>query len=57
MPHMDKAGGYRWYVAVNNPTDAAVSGVFRQALPAPGLSFAEQKHTVPAGGYVVLQAP
>jgi len=57
MPRMDKKGNYLWRVAVNNPTDKAVTAVFRQALQAPGLNFAQQQRTVPAGGYVILQTP
>jgi len=43
-----------WHVSVNNPTDAPVTATFQQAMRVPGLEFPTQKHTIPAGGHVVL---
>ncbi len=56
MPRTDESNRYQWHIAVNNPTDESVTTVFRQSMELPGLSFIEQEHRVPAGGYVVLSA-
>jgi hypothetical protein len=42
-------------VSVNNPTDAAVETVCRSSFAMPGLELAEQRLSVPPGGYVVLR--
>ncbi len=44
----------RWHVSVNNPTDAPVKTILRQALAAPGLAFAEQSVELAAGEYRVI---
>jgi len=54
MPRSKEGGGYRWHVAVNNPTDEAVTARFRTAMDLPGLELPPQQHTIPAGGYLVL---
>jgi hypothetical protein len=55
MPRTNPEGGYRWQVAVNNPTDEPVTATFRAGMELPGLDFAPQEHTIPAGGYVKLR--
>ncbi len=55
MPRADAAGNYTWHVAANNPTDNPITATFQQAMALRGLSFAPQQHTIPAGGYLVLQ--
>lgn len=45
----------RWHVSVNNPTDKAVTVTLRQVMELPGLSFPDQKLTLQAGEYRVLQ--
>lgn len=55
MPRADAGGDYTWHVAVNNPTNNPVTATFAQAMTLRGLGFATQQHTVPAGGYLVLQ--
>jgi len=54
MPRSNQEGGYQWHVAVNNPTDVPVTATFRRGMKVPGLEFAPQEHTIPAGGYVKL---
>lgn len=54
IPRTSANDTYQWHVAVNNPTDAPVTAVFRQGMELPGLDWPEQTHTVPAGGYLVL---
>ena len=54
MPRTREGGGYHWRVAVNNPTDQAITTDFRKGMDLPGLAFANQEHTVPAGGYMIL---
>ena len=55
MPRADAGGNYTWHVAVNNPTDSRITATFQQAMTLRGLNFSTQKHTIRAGGYVVLQ--
>jgi len=56
MPRSKKAGrGYQWHVAVNNPTDKAVTATFKAGMKLPGLTFPAVERTIPAGGYVVLR--
>jgi len=55
MPRSSKTGPkYEWHIAVNNPTDEPVTANFRRGMDVPGLEFAPQKHTIPAGGYLNL---
>lgn len=44
-----------WHIAVNNPTDHAITTTLKQAMNLPGLDFPEQKLTLQAGEYVVLR--
>lgn len=55
MPRTGPEGTYVWHVAANNPTDEDVTAEFRQSTKLPGLEFAKQEHTIPAGGHLVLQ--
>jgi hypothetical protein len=54
MPRSGPEGGYLWHVAVNNPTDEGVRAKFEVGMKLPGLDFAKQQHTIPAGAHVVL---
>jgi hypothetical protein len=51
----DRGAKDSWHVSVNNPTDAAVDTVCRSSFAMPGLELAEQRLSVPPGGYVVLR--
>ncbi len=55
MPRADALGNYTWHVAVNNPADNEITATLQQAMTLRGLNFATQQHTIPAGGYLVLQ--
>ena len=58
MPKSSKTGPkYAWHIAVNNPTDQAITANFRRGMDLPGLEFAPQEHTIPAGGYLNLTQP
>lgn len=45
----------RWHVAVNNPTDQAITTTLKRAMDLPGLDFADSAVTIAPGGYVVLR--
>jgi hypothetical protein len=45
----------RWHVSVNNPTDKPLTVTLRKVMDLPGLNFPDQKLTLQAGEYKVLQ--
>jgi len=47
-----RGGGYAYYVAVNNPTDEAITAVLRKNMPLPDFDFGDRKITIGPGGYV-----
>jgi hypothetical protein len=55
MPRADAGGNYTWHVAVNNPTDNAINATFSEGMSVRGLNFTTQNHTIPAGGYLLIQ--
>ena len=46
---------FRYYVAVNNPTDQAIRTTLKKAMDLPGFEFTDTPVEVPAGGYVVVK--
>ncbi|MHC4872059.1 MAG: hypothetical protein ACYTFY_09455 [Planctomycetota bacterium] len=47
-------GGYAYCVAVNNPTEKAVSAVLKQNMKLPGFIFSDRKVTVSPGGFLKI---
>ena len=48
-------GEFRWWIAVNNPTERAVTTVLSNAMDLPGIAFERKQTEIGPGEHVVVQ--